>query len=67
MLGVGSLRIEAPGYWRGGTLLPRDGTERQTRAALARNLFIGAVLYGVWRFPLEGRAIGEKSPPTPGQ
>jgi spermidine synthase len=58
MLGVVLFELSA-GYWRGGTLSARWDTT-QTRAALARNLFIAAVLYGGLAFPLEA-ALLEKS------
>src|SRR3982074_1761150 len=58
MLGVVLFALSA-GYWRGGTLSARWG-RTQTRAALARNLFIAAVLYGGLAFPLEA-ALLEKA------
>ena len=55
MLGVVLFALSA-GYWRGGTLSARWDLA-QTRAALARNLFVAAVLYGTLAFPLEASLL----------
>jgi len=55
MLGVVLFALSA-GYWRGGALSARWDLS-QTRAALARNLFAAAVLYGALAFPLEASLL----------
>jgi hypothetical protein len=55
MLGVVLFALSA-GYWRGGALSARWDVA-QTRAALARNLSIAAVLYGALAFPLEAALL----------
>src|ERR1700730_19034720 len=55
ILGVVLLALSA-GYWRGGTLSAR-WNRAQTRAALARNLILAAVLYGALAFPLEATLL----------
>jgi spermidine synthase len=51
MLGVVLFGLSA-GYWRGGALSARWDRSK-TQLALARNLFLAAVLYGALAFPLE--------------
>jgi spermidine synthase len=51
MLGVVLFALSA-GYWRGGALSARWDRSK-TQIALARNLFIAAVLYGALAFPFE--------------
>ena len=51
MLGVVLFALSA-GYWRGGALSARWDRPK-TQIALARNLFIAAVLYGGLAFPFE--------------
>jgi predicted membrane-bound spermidine synthase len=55
MLGVVLFALSA-GYWRGGALSAR-WDRAQTRAALTRNLFLAAVLYGALAFPLEANLL----------
>ncbi len=55
MLGVVLFALSA-GYWRGGALSARWDLA-QTRAALARNLLVAAVLYGALGFPLEATLL----------
>ena len=55
MLGIVLLALSA-GYWRGGALSAR-WNRAQTRAALARNLILAAVIYGVLAFPLEATLL----------
>jgi spermidine synthase len=55
MLGVVLFALSA-GYWRGGAL-SAGWTRSQTQTALARNLFIAAVLYGALAFPFEARLL----------
>jgi predicted membrane-bound spermidine synthase len=58
MLGVVLFALSA-GYWRGGALSAR-WDRAKTQIALARNLFIAAVLYGALAFPFEALLL-EKS------
>jgi predicted membrane-bound spermidine synthase len=51
MLGVVLFALSV-GYWRGGALSAQWDKAR-TRTALARNLFLAAVIYGALAFPLE--------------
>ncbi len=51
MLGVVLLALSA-GYWRGGELSAQWDRDK-TRAALARNLLLAAILYGAVAFPFE--------------
>jgi len=58
MLGVVLMALCA-GYWRGGTLSAR-WTAARMRTALARNLLLAALYYGLLSFPLEA-ALLEKA------
>src|ERR1700730_4837951 len=51
MMGVVLFALSV-GYWRGGALSAQWDKAR-TRTALARNLFLAAVIYGALAFPLE--------------
>src|SRR5437879_1043941 len=55
MLGVVLFALSA-GYWRGGALSAK-WDRAQTKAALARNLFLAAILYGALAFPLEAALL----------